>query len=173
KSSLVPIAGAELVGGWPVLERLLAADALDIYQPDATFSGLSDTKRCIEAAGAGARRYAPHTWTNGFGLLLNAHLLALANAKQHAPTMLEYPIDEPGWTEDARDACLANGLRAERGTVRLPNTPGIGAVLDARALRRHGTRFYNGTKMTVARDLIRARGLADVLRTARAKKAAK
>jgi hypothetical protein len=85
--------------------------------------------------------------------------------------MLEYPIDPPSWTEDARDGLVANPLRAQNGKVRLPDTPGIGAKLDEKALDRHGTKFFDATPGTVARQVIKEKGFFTALRLARKKKA--
>lgn len=160
-----PIAGGELLGDWGEARRYLQQGAVDILQVDCVFAGLVAARPVIEEAAAKGVAYNPHAWTNGFGLLLNAHVLAAANAKQR-PALLEYPLDPPGWVEEARDGVLKRGLVAENGKVRLPDAPGLGAELDERALQRHGTKFYEGTPGTVARQVVREKGLLTAVRLA-------
>jgi len=167
----VPLAAGELIDGWHHARNYLEHGSLDMLQVDCAFSGVSASRGVLEECQRRGVVYQPHAWTNGFGLYLNAHMLACLQHKQ-ARAMLEYPIDPPSWTEEARDALVANPLRAANGKVRLPDTPGIGAKLDERALERHGTKFFDATPGSVARQVIREKGFFAALRLARRKKAA-
>lgn len=169
KRTSVPIAGGELTGGWHELAPAFEAGAFDVYQPDATFSGVEDAIKIANEAKRRKLRFTPHTWTNGFGLLLNGHLHA---AHGTPGGRLEYPIDPPGWVPDARDGLLRNGLRAAGGKVRLPDRPGVGADLDEKELARHAHKFYEATPGKIAWRTIRKKGLLTALRIGRAKKTA-
>lgn len=167
----VPLAGGELIDGWHHAWNYLQHDSLDILQVDCTFSGVTASNDVLQECQRRGVTYQPHAWTNGFGLFLNAHMLACVQHKQK-PAMLEYPIDPPSWTEEARDGLVAVPLRAQHGKLRLPDTPGIGAKLDERALMRYGTKFFDATPGTVARQVIREKGFFSALRLARKKKRA-
>jgi L-alanine-DL-glutamate epimerase-like enolase superfamily enzyme len=115
---------------------LIEHRSVDIVQPDATLTGGILMARKVagmaEAAGIG---FAPHTWTNGIGLLINLQVMgASPNAE-----WCEYPFDPPGWTPEARDAMLAEPVTIEAdGWVTLPETPGLGIVLDEERIAAHG-----------------------------------
>ncbi len=164
KRTSIPVAGGELNAGWRDLHVALDYGSYGLYQPDATFSGVRDVRRVAEAAAREGLAFTPHTWTNGFGLLLNGHLHA---ALATPGTLLEYPVDPPGWTETVRDAVLARPILADKGRIRLPTTPGLGAAIDERALRRYGRRFHDGTEPKVAWNLLRRKGLRETIRIAR------
>jgi L-alanine-DL-glutamate epimerase-like enolase superfamily enzyme len=74
--------------------------------------------------------FTPHSWTNGIGVLANAHLTAGVG---EAP-WLEWPYDPPEWSLARRDYPLAAPLRAGAGRLRLGETPGLGIVLDEERL---------------------------------------
>jgi L-alanine-DL-glutamate epimerase-like enolase superfamily enzyme len=168
RRSPVPIAGGELNNGWHEFRVMLEKDSLDIYQPDATFGGgITDAVRVMQACRAADRGFAPHTWTNGIGLLVNLHVHA-AGGREHP---LEYPWEPPGWTPEARDGLLAEPIRADAaGTIAVPETPGLGIVLDPDQLRRYGEKFFEITTRGIAVKTIREKGLFTALRLARKKK---
>lgn len=166
----LPIAGGELNGGWHDLAPALEKGAYAIYQPDACVSGVEDARRVALACRERGLAFTPHTWTNGVGLLVNAHLHA---AYGTAGKRLEYPLDPPGWTVEARDGLLRAPLRADKGMIRLPDRPGLGVEVDERALARHATRFYDATPGKVAWSVLRKKGLLETLRIARAKRASR
>jgi L-alanine-DL-glutamate epimerase-like enolase superfamily enzyme len=135
-ATTTPISGGELAGDvWPCRE-MIERRALDIVQPDATFSGgiagALEIAMLAKNAGLG---FTPHTWSNGLGLLANLHVLAATHGE-----WLEYPYDPPGWVPDARDAMLAAPVLVDPdGTVPLPQGPGLGAELDIERIEAHGT----------------------------------
>ena len=50
---------------------------------------------------------------------------------------MEYPFDPPGWTAERRDFMLAEPIRIDAdGCLRVPQRPGLGAVLDEAAIAR-------------------------------------
>jgi L-alanine-DL-glutamate epimerase-like enolase superfamily enzyme len=168
RRSPVPIAGGELNNGWHEFRVMLEKDSLDIYQPDATFGGgITDAVRVMQACRAAGRGFAPHTWTNGIGLLVNLHVHA-AGGREHP---LEYPCEPPGWTPEVRDGLLAEPIRADAaGTIAVPEAPGLGIVLDEDQLRRYGEKYFEITTRGIAVKTIREKGLFTALRLARKKK---
>ena len=129
------IAGGEMVRTTAELDAYLAADALDVYQPDAVLAvGLL---RARELAGRVLERglwFTPHTWTNGIGLLANLHLTAGAGGGP----FLELPFDPPGWTPERRDFMLAEPVLPDAaGRLAVPARPGLGFELDEDAVERY------------------------------------
>ncbi len=95
-------------GGWHEFRTMLEKGSLDIYQPDATFGGgIRDACRVMQACREQGLTFAPHTWTNGIGLIINLHVYA-AGGREHP---LEYPFEPPGWVPEVRDGLLAEPIR--------------------------------------------------------------
>jgi L-alanine-DL-glutamate epimerase-like enolase superfamily enzyme len=136
----VRIAGGELNSRLQEFTCLVNNRCLDVLQPDATFVGGISTSRKIaamcEANGLG---FAPHTWSNGIGLLINMHVMA------STPTCgyCEFPFDPPGWTIEARDGLLANPIEIDReGYVTVPDKPGLGLEIDPDKLAMFGEKVF-------------------------------
>ena len=122
------IAAGEMLDAPEQTAALLEADALDVYQADVVLAlGMSRARHLAEAAHARHRRFSPHTWTNGLGLLANLHVAAGVGAGPY----LEFPYDPAGgWTPERRDFLLAEPLwPGPDGTLAVPQAPGLGAVL--------------------------------------------
>jgi L-alanine-DL-glutamate epimerase-like enolase superfamily enzyme len=110
------------------VRALVDADALDVVQTDVVLSlGLSRTRHLAESMARRHRRFTPHTWSNGLGLLANLHVAAGVGAGPY----LEFPYDPAGgWTPERRDFLLAEPLwPAPDGTLAVPQAPGLGAAL--------------------------------------------
>jgi L-alanine-DL-glutamate epimerase-like enolase superfamily enzyme len=131
----VRIAGGEMAATFEDLRLALAADALDVYQPDVVLAlGISGARTLAELALRSNRWFTPHTWTNGIGLLANLHVCAGVGGGP----FLEYPYDPPGWTPERRDFMLARPIEVDReGLLRVPSAPGLGVELDAEAVAFH------------------------------------
>ena len=121
------IAGGEMARTTKGLEAFEAADALDVYQPDAVLSvGLLRERELAERVTARGHFFTPHTWTNGIGLLANLHLTAGVGGGPY----FEFPYDPPGWTPERRDFMLAEPVRVDSyGFVTVPDRPGLGFEL--------------------------------------------
>ena len=127
ESTGLRIAGGEMARTTHELETFEAADALDVYQPDAVLSvGLLRGRELAERVTARGHLFTPHTWTNGIGLLANLHLAAAVGGGPY----LEYPYDPPGWTPERRDFMLAEPVRVDsEGFLTIPDRPGLGFEL--------------------------------------------
>ena len=121
------IAGGEMARTTRELEEFEAADALDVYQPDAVLSvGLLRERELAERVTARGHFFTPHTWTNGIGFLVNLHLTAGVGGGPY----LEFPYDPPGWTPERRDFMLAEPVRVDAdGFVTVSDRPGLGFEL--------------------------------------------
>jgi D-galactarolactone cycloisomerase len=128
----VRIAGGEMARTFEELLRALEIDALDVYQPDAVLAlGVSGARTLAELALRRNRWFAPHTWTNGIGLLVNLHLCAGVGGGP----LLEFPYDPPGWTIQRRDFMLAEPVVPDAdGMLVVPSVPGLGISLDEEAI---------------------------------------
>ncbi len=168
RRSRVPIAGGELNGGWHEFRVMLEKGSYDIYQPDATMGGgISDAKRVLDTCRERGLGFAPHTWTNGLGFIINLHVYA-AGPRDHP---LEYPYEPPGWIPEARDGLLGEPiLVAPDGTVPVPDSPGLGIQIDEDRLARFGEKYFEITARGIAIKTIRDKGLLTALRLARKRK---
>jgi len=156
----VDVAGGELNGqGVPEFEVMLEKGCYDVYQPDATFvGGVAEVRRIVRRVHAAGARYTPHTWTNGIGFAVNLQLQAASPWRDE--TWLELPCDPPAWTAQVRDGILEAPWTQRGGRLAVPEAPGLGFQVSARALRRFGHHFCRATRGRVALAAIRERGLA-------------
>ena len=129
------IAGGELNRGLEEFQVYMEKGCLDVYQPDATFAGGITTARKVAAmAEARGLMFSPHTWTNGIGLMADAHLAA---AVPNCP-FIEFPYDPPAWTPETRDFLLTEPIRIDKeGYLGLPDKPGLGIELDPEKMKKY------------------------------------
>ncbi|QDL94454.1 mandelate racemase/muconate lactonizing enzyme family protein (plasmid) [Paroceanicella profunda] len=121
------IAGGEMTRELHEFRDLIEGRCLDVLQPDvALVGGITGLRRVALMAREAGLTFTPHSWTNGIGVLANAHLAAGIG---DVP-FLEWPFDPPEWSPERRDYPLASPLRAEDGWLTLPHTPGLGLTLD-------------------------------------------
>ena len=127
------IAGGEMTRELYEFRDLIAGGCLDVLQPDAALvGGITGLKRVAAMAQEHNLAFTPHTWTNGLGVVANAHLTA---GMCDAP-FLEVPHDPPEWGVDRRDFMLRDALRlGEAGHIVLTDRPGMGVALDEERLK--------------------------------------
>ena len=176
--SRVPIAGGELhTSGLPELKMMIERRCYHIFQPDALFAGgIAQTMEVARLCREHGLIYTPHTWTNGIGLAVNMQIMAasgFADVRQ-----MEYPINPPGWTVEARDAILETPFYHGRGKLETPTQPGLGFTINQRVLRKYGKRFFVMDRKRLIWFSLRTRGLKvskeiDQVRKERKAKAAK
>jgi L-alanine-DL-glutamate epimerase-like enolase superfamily enzyme len=112
---------------------MIDARAVDVLQPDvALVGGITGLRRVALAAQEAGLMFTPHTWSNGVGLVANAHLTA---ALGNAPFM-EFPYDPPEWSCARRDFMMASPREARDGMLDLGEAPGLGIEYDETALER-------------------------------------
>jgi D-galactarolactone cycloisomerase len=130
----VRIAAGEMFDDLDTTLRWVEDDTLDVYQMDVALSlGMSRARTVGELVLRRNRRFTPHTWSNGIGVLANLHVTAGIGGGP----FLEFPFDPPGWTPERRDFMLAEPVTVDAdGTIAVPRTPGIGAELDEDAIAR-------------------------------------
>jgi L-alanine-DL-glutamate epimerase-like enolase superfamily enzyme len=130
----IRIAGGEMTRELYEFRDLITGGCLDVLQPDvALVGGITGLRRVAIMAQEHGLVFTPHTWTNGIGVIANAHLAAgLAGSP-----FLEFPFDPPEWSLDRRDFMLAQPLSVDPdGWITLSDAPGLGLVLDEQMLAR-------------------------------------
>ena len=128
------IAGGEMTRELYEFRDLIAAGSLDVLQPDAALvGGLTGLRRVALMAQEHNLVFTPHTWTNGMGVVANAHLAAgLCDAP-----FLEFPYDPPEWDLDRRDYMMAEPMKVDSsGMIILSDRPGMGYEVDSNALAK-------------------------------------
>lgn len=131
----IPISGGEANVGIRELKMLLDMDCYDILQPDATLSeGLFQLRMLAGITHVDGKRFIPHTWGNGLGLVANLHLAASIPNCSH----LEYPYDPPSFVKETYFGMLKKPLEIDsEGYVKVPEDPGLGVELDEEAIVRY------------------------------------
>ena len=134
EATTVRIAGAEMAREEHDLRELVLRGCLDVIQPDVALSGgITGTKRIAELAMAHGMVFTPHTWTNGMGVVANAHLAAGLGGSP----FLEFPYDPPEWSLARRDfPMLAPFEAGDDGWLDLGEAPGMGYEVDEAMLER-------------------------------------
>ncbi|MEW5947591.1 MAG: mandelate racemase/muconate lactonizing enzyme family protein [bacterium] len=139
ETTSVPIAGGEMNSDIHEFRELIERGCLDVIQPDATLSGgILNSIKVAGMAQAHDLEFCPHTWTNGIGLAANLQVMC---AVQNCP-YCEFPVEEPSWTPEARDAVLTRPfLPGSDGFIEIPDGPGLGIEIDEDALKRFGKKL--------------------------------
>ncbi len=128
----IRIAGGEMTRELYEFRDLITQGCLDVLQPDAALvGGITGLRRVAAMAQEHNLVFTPHTWTNGMGVVANAHLTAgLCDAP-----FLEYPYDPPEWDVTARDFMMEEPLRVDSGgNIVLTDKPGMGYALSEERL---------------------------------------
>jgi len=118
----IPVAGGETVTSLTEAEAYIHADALDLFQPDASvIGGLGILRRVAQACERRQIPIAVHAWCGGVGILGNYHAaFASPNCR-----FLELPtVPNP-----LRDEMLTEPIRLVDGMVQAPTAPGLGVHL--------------------------------------------
>ncbi|MFB6283535.1 MAG: mandelate racemase/muconate lactonizing enzyme family protein [Halobacteria archaeon] len=122
----IAVAGGELNSGIYEFREFLEHGSLDVLQPDVMMAtGLKRGKEVADMAALHGVEFAPHTWTNGLGLLANLHLMAATHAE-----WCEYPIEPPAWVPGERDFFLSDPIDHENGYISPPDQPGLGTEIN-------------------------------------------
>jgi len=126
------LAAGEMARSAQEARDLVLRGSVDVVQTDAVLSlGIAGCRRIAALADLAGRAWSPHTWSNGYGFLVNLHL---ALAVSTVP-FIEVPFDPPAWSAERRDWLLPQPLEiAPDGTIAPPPGPGFGVMPDLEAL---------------------------------------
>ena len=130
----IRIAGGEMTRELYEFRMLIEKKALDVLQPDAALvGGITGLRRIAAMAAEHNLMFTPHTWTNGMGVMANAHLTAGLTDS----LFLEFPFDPPEWSLDRRDFMMRDTFKAgPDGWITLCEQPGMGYELDEDRLKK-------------------------------------
>lgn len=130
KSAGIPIAGGEGLATRHEFAAFLESTLPDIVQPDITrCGGISEMIHIRSLAKRQGTRLVPHGFSTGILLAATTHFLAASEDGD----LLEYSqSDSPLFRNLVR-----NLLPLENGTVRVPDSPGLGIELDDSLIDRY------------------------------------
>jgi D-galactarolactone cycloisomerase len=118
----VPVSGVESNGTVREFRELIAAQGVDVAQPDVSFVGgpraFSEVVSIAEGAGVAC---VPHVWGSGVTFSANLHTVL---AEEHVELFEYCTLPNP-----LRDALLVEPIRFEAGRLGAPSAPGLGVAL--------------------------------------------
>jgi L-alanine-DL-glutamate epimerase-like enolase superfamily enzyme len=128
------LAAGEMVRSPQEARDLVVHGGVDVIQTDVVLAGgFVGCRRVAALAALHGRAWSPHTWSNGYGLVVNLHL---ALAVSTCP-FVEVPFDPPGLPAERRDWLLPEPVPiAGDGTIAPPGGPGLGVTPDFDALEQ-------------------------------------
>ena len=135
----IPVAAGEALYTVWDFERLIAARALHVAQPDLTLcGGLDQAKGIALLCQLHNVRLSPHVWGSAVGLAAAIHFVAALPAYPHTdhiptPRLIEYDVG----ANPLRDELLTKPLRPVNGRLAVPEAPGLGIELDPDAIKRY------------------------------------
>ena len=126
----VPVATGEIEATRFGFRDLITSGAASILQPDAgVLGGITEWLRVAHMAAGFSLPVAPHWHAN-----LHVHLVATVT---NAVTVEYFDPEEDIYNFEA---IVAEPLRPESGTLRVPERPGLGVILDDELVRRFAAR---------------------------------
>jgi D-galactarolactone cycloisomerase len=137
KAIAIPVAGGECEFTRYGFREVLASRAVDILQPDTCATGgLSEAKKIADMAAAFGVRYVPHVWGTGIAIAAALQLLAVLPTSPSALRPVEPMLEFDRTEHPVRAALLTPPIEHVRGTVQVPQGPGLGIEVDRAALAR-------------------------------------
>jgi D-galactarolactone cycloisomerase len=133
----IPIAGGECEFTRFGFRDLLVSRALDIIQPDTCAAGgLTECKKIADMAESFGVRYNPHVWGTGIAIAASLQLLAVLPSHTTALKPIDPMLEFDRTEHPIRQTLLTQPIEHDRGTVRVPDGPGLGIEIDRAALTR-------------------------------------
>ncbi|RDI74620.1 L-alanine-DL-glutamate epimerase/enolase-related protein [Gaiella occulta] len=122
------LAAGEMVRSAQEARDLLLRGHIDVLQADVVLSlGIGGCRRVAALADLSGRAWSPHTWSNGYGLLVNLHAALAFSTVPY----VEVPYDPPAWSAERRDWLLPAPIAiGADGTIAPPAGPGLGVEPD-------------------------------------------
>lgn len=136
EATSIPLAAGENVRSRKHFDALVAAGHMAVIQPDiCKWGGLSQCAPLARAIRAAGLRYCPHYLGGGIGLAASAHLLAAVGGDG----LLEVDVND----NHLREALAGPLLPLRKGTVQVPESPGLGYEPDLHALKVLRTEYFD------------------------------
>jgi D-galactarolactone cycloisomerase len=123
-------------------KRLVDARAIDILQPSiGSCGGFGEAKAIARLAQDNNLRVSPSVWGNAVLITASLHFAASLPVWPHTdnvpyPTIIEFDIGE----NPLREGILRLPLRLDRGSLVVPNGPGLGMMLNEAAMREYAVK---------------------------------
>ena len=122
-----PVAGGENMGGLNDVRRAIAANALDVVQPDPSkMGGITECWKALQLASAAKLRAEPHTPYYGPALIAGLHLIAATPGEM----LCEY------FFADLAESPLGQAAIPRDGYLAVPTGPGLGIEVNEDVLRK-------------------------------------
>ncbi len=134
----IPIAGGEAEFSMYGFRDLIAAEAVDIAQPDICLAGGFTALRHINVlAQTGGVQVNPHVWGTAIGQYASCHMIA-ATPTTHYALHAQQPLFEYDTSSHPfRTALVETPLEQRRGWLTVGNAPGLGFRIDRAFFDRH------------------------------------
>ncbi len=132
----IPIAGGECEYLRNGFLTLFQARSVDIAQPDiCAAGGITEVKKIADMAQTFGVQIIPHTW--GSGIALAAALQLIGNLEVCSGRLFEPELlIELDQTENSlRDELTQHHFKAEKGRLKIPDSPGLGVDVDEKFLQ--------------------------------------
>ena len=136
--TIIPIAGGECEYLSAGFLNLFQKRSVDIAQPDiCAAGGITEVKKIAALAELFGVEMVLHTWGSGIGIA--AALQVLANldvipGRLHEPELL---LELDRTVNPLRDGLIIPQYKLEDGTIRIPNSPGLGVDIDEKIFNKH------------------------------------
>jgi L-alanine-DL-glutamate epimerase-like enolase superfamily enzyme len=106
---------------------------VDVLQPDVgRVGGFTEAMRVCRIAADRDRRIVPHCWKSGIGIAASAHLAAACDCCPYIEFLPVELAESP-----LRRALLVDDLPVVDGAITLPDSPGLGIVLNPETLQKY------------------------------------
>lgn len=133
----VRIACGEQLAGLYEYKQLIEEGDVDIIQPDLSRAGgFTEVKKLVSLVEQAGKLLIPHAWTSDVLTAASLHL----NSYQTHPVFQEFCTNE---TPLSRELVQNPLVLDQDGTLRVPDGPGLGILLDEKAIAKHTIRHLN------------------------------
>ena len=134
----MPIAGGENEHTLYGYRELLAADALDIAQPDlGSCGGLSAARHITALAQAHGVAVNPHVWGSAIAQAASLQLIAALPITHHALFAQGPVLEYDRSSHPFRQQLITQPIIQQGGWVQIPHGPGLGVEIDRAVLERY------------------------------------
>ncbi len=131
QSQNIPVAGGETWYTKWGMQRAIAADAVDILQPDICGAGgFSECKKIIALCEVHGVRLVPHVWGTGVAIAASLHLHAILPPAPPAYEARQAYIEFDRTHNPFRQAILQTPIDCDNGYVQVPTGAGLGIAID-------------------------------------------
>ncbi len=134
----IPVAGGESLQGLVAFRDLIQRRGLDIVQPDVSVAGgFSECRKVAAVAGANHVRVVPHMWGTAIRLAATLHWQATIPDTPDTLAPVPPPFEFDMTENRLRTELAREPIRAEDGSVPVPQGPGLGIEIDREVLERY------------------------------------